>query len=258
MQKIFSTLLVFLLLNGCSSKNEPIDSEFKNHTLHSENDSDELPEPDELELFNRYMYGFNKIIDTVALKPAAIMYDQGVPDNAKYCIESFINNLSAPINCVNYVMQGNGEKTARTAFRFLLNSTFGLFGLIDFANFIGIEEEPTSFNETLASWGVESGSYIMLPIFGPTTFRGLFGHAFDWFLDPVRIVANHRNESFNNHKQFSKYMWYATALNAVAKRKELLVTLDDIDETSLDPYVTIRSVVFQRQLQVDKRLKARS
>jgi phospholipid-binding lipoprotein MlaA len=258
MWKFFNTLLVFLFLVGCSSqKDSSSEIELKNNISKDKiGDEYDLPEPDQLELFNRYMYGFNRIVDAAILKPVAIAYDQGVPDNAKYCVESFLGNLWGPINCINYVMQGDGEKTARTAFRFLLNSTLGLFGLLDFASFIGIEEEPTSFNETLASWGVESGPYIMLPLLGPTTFRGAFGYAFDWFLDPIRIVANHRNESFNKHKQFSKYMLYTRALDVTMKRSNLLLTLDDIDETSLDPYVTIRSMVFQRQLKVDKKFKA--
>lgn len=259
MWKIFNTTLAFLLLFGCSSKNDNVDLvEGSNVTKSKTVDEYDLPEPDQLELFNRYMYGFNRIADAVVLKPVAIAYDLGVPDNAKYCVESFLNNLGGPINCINYLMQGQGEKTARTAFRFLLNSTLGLFGLLDFASFVGIEEEPTSFNETLASWGVESGPYIMLPILGPTTFRGLFGYAFDWASNPVRIIANHRNESFNKHKQFSGYLWYVYALDVTVRRSQLLLTLDDIDETSLDPYVTIRSMVFQRQLKVDKTVKSRS
>lgn len=254
MLKKISWVFLFLILVGCASN-----SEIKNNSEASkQHDEFTIPEPDPLETFNRYMYGFNRIADAILLKQLAIAYDLGVPDNAKYCIESFLNNLCAPINTVNYLMQGQGEKTAKTIFRFLLNSTLGLFGLLDFATFVGIEEESTSFNETLASWGVESGPYVMLPLLGPTTFRGMFGYGFDWYFDPVRMVAVRRNGSFNKDARLKKYMWYQYGADVVVKRAKLLPTLDDIYTTSLDSYVTIRSMIFQRQQNVDKKVKSRS
>ena len=139
-----------------------------------------------------------------------------------------------------------------------MNTTFGLFGLIDFAEFIGISEETTNFNETLASWGVETGPYIMLPVLGPTTFRGGYGYAFDWFADPVRIFATYSKSSVNRHHQFSSWSWWVTGLYVTSIRAELLGSLDDIDATSADPYVTIRSIVFQRQEKINNKFKERT
>lgn len=257
---LINSVLLFLI--GCAS-DVIVDQDTNNSQGNlptqksSADDEFDLAEPDPLELFNRYMYGFNRVADAVILKHVAIAYDLGVPDNAKYCVESFLSNLCAPINTINYTLQGRGSEAAVTVCRFLLNTTFGLFGLLDFASFVGIEEKQTSFNETLATWGVEPGPYIMLPLLGPTTFRGMFGYGFDWGADPVRIVANRRNGSFNKHKRMSNYLWYIYGTDVVVKRSKLLTTLDDIDETSLDPYVTIRNIIFQRQASVDKRTKSR-
>ncbi len=214
-----------------------------------------LYEPDPLELFNRYMYGFNRILDIAVIQPVAITYELGTPENFKYCVKSFVKNAYGPINLLNYTLQGRIEKAATTTIRFILNTTLGLFGLLDFADFVGIKENPTSFNETLASWGVEAGPYIMLPVLGPTTFRGAVGYAFDWFADPLRFVAYHSKSHLNNHHQFKYWLWGITAFDIINTRADLLQTLDDIYTTSKDSYVTIRSMIFQKQKKLEDRIK---
>lgn len=249
-----SALLFFLIvfiLSGCSTTQ---DTENSGNTSEEE-DEFVLKEPDPLELFNRYIYGFNRTLDAAVIKPVAIMYDMGLPENVKYCTQSFVKNAYGPINFINHTLQGRVESAAKTSIRFLLNTTLGLFGLIDFAEFIGIGEEPTGFNETLASWGVEPGPYIMLPVLGPTTFRGAYGYAFDWFADPLRIFAKHSKSCINRNHRLQSVFWGATAANIISTRADLLNTLDDIYETSKDSYVTIRSIIFQRQQKVDKKFQ---
>lgn len=238
-----------LLLIMCSCASQP---DIQNN---KEADEFELYEPDPLEMFNRYMYGFNRMLDAAIIKPVAIAYDLGTPENVKYCTRSFIKNIRGPINLVNYTLQGKIDKSAKTALRFILNTTFGLFGLLDFADFIGIKENPTNFNETLTTWGVEAGPYVMLPIIGPTTFRGAFGYLFDWFADPVHYFAEHSRSHHNNDHQFVYWLWGVTALEIIDIRAGLLSSLDDIYETSADSYVTIRSMIFQRQKKLETKLK---
>ncbi|MEI6628070.1 MAG: VacJ family lipoprotein [Alphaproteobacteria bacterium] len=244
-------LLLAFILCGCSTVQDSENSA----KIPDEEDEFTLAEPDPLELFNRYMYGFNRVIDAALIKPVAIMYDQGVPENVKYCTTSFVKNAYGPTNILNHTLQGEMDNAGKTSLRFLLNTTFGFLGLIDFAEFIGISEETTSFNETLATWGVEAGPYIMLPILGPTTFRGAYGYAFDWFADPLRIFANHSTCCINRNHRVRDVLWGVSAANIISTRAELLNTLDDIYETSKDSYVTIRSIVFQRQQRVDKKLQ---
>lgn len=239
---------VFLiLLCGCSTSPDV-----------SHNDKQDeffLYQPDPMEMFNRYIYGFNRVLDAGIIKPVAIAYDLGTPENVKYCTRSFIKNIHGPINLLNYTLQGRIEKATKTAFRFILNTTLGFFGLLDFAEFVGIKEEATSFNETLTTWGVEAGPYIMLPVLGPTTFRGAFGYAFDWFTDPIHYFAYHSKSHHNRHHQFRNWLWGATALDIINIRANLLISLDDIYETSPDSYVTIRNMIFQRQQKLENELK---
>jgi len=244
---LWHVFLILALLCGCSTTQDT--------QIYDVDDEFSLNEPDPLEPFNRGVYGFNRMIDAVVLKPVAIGYDLGVPEGVKYCTKSFIKNVYSPINVVNRLLQGNGENAAKTTLRFVLNTTFGLFGLLDFAEFIGIGHQPTSFNETLATWGVESGPYIMLPIVGPTTFRGGYGYAFDWLADPMRILAATSHSSINRDRQLSRWYFGVTALDVISIRAGLLDSLDDIYATSLDSYATIRSIIFQRQQKMDDELK---
>lgn len=246
--QLWSWVFLVLIMCGCSTTNDT-------KITHVEDDEFTLYEPDPLELFNRHMYGFNRIFDTAIIKPAAIAYELGTPENFKYCARSFIKNIYGPLNLLNYTLQGRGEKAANTTLRFILNSTLGVFGLIDFADFIGIKEESTNFNETLTTWGVEAGPYIMLPVLGPTTFRGMFGYAFDWFADPFKYFAYRSKSHHNNHQQFKHWLWGVTALDIINIRAGLLDSLDDIYATSPDSYVTIRSMIFQRQQKLENKLK---
>ena len=251
MSLLGQVFLILIALCGCSTTQDAQDTKKPN----VDDDEFNLHEPDQLELFNRYMYGFNRILDAAIIKPVAIAYELGTPENVKYCTKSFVKNAYGPINFVNHILQGKIENATTTTLRFILNTTLGLFGLIDFAEFVGISEAPTSFNETLASWGVEPGPYIMLPLLGPTTFRGAYGYAFDWFADPLRIFANHSNSCINRHHQFKSVLWGVTALDVISARASLLDSLDDIYTTSPDSYVTIRSIIFQRQQKVDNNIK---
>ncbi len=239
--------LILIALSGCSTTQDAKEQNV-------DDDEFSLNEPDPLELFNRYIYGFNRIFDTTIIRPVAIAYELGTPENVKYCTKSFIQNAYSPINLVNHLLQGKMENAAKTTLRFALNTTFGLFGLIDFAEFIGINAERTNCNETLASWGVEPGPYLMLPIIGPTTFRGAYGYAFDWLADPLRIFATYSTSCLNRHHQVSSWYWWVTALDVISIRAELLDILDDIYK-SPDSYVTLRSIIFQRQQKVDNQLK---
>ena len=119
-------LLLFTLC-GCSTTQDTEISKQQD----IEEDEFSLAEPDPLELFNRYMYGFNRILDAAIIKPVAIAYELGTPENVKYCTKSFVKNAYGPINLINYTLQGKIENAAKTTLRFVLNTTFGLFGLID-------------------------------------------------------------------------------------------------------------------------------
>ncbi|MBY0462681.1 MAG: VacJ family lipoprotein [Alphaproteobacteria bacterium] len=220
-------------------------------------DDQVLAEPDPLEPMNRAFFNFNRVLDGILLKPMAIGYDTVFPHPVKEGVTNFLDNISAPLGAINYTLQGEGEKTLETIARFLINTTFGIFGLVDVAKEVGIPSKPATFNQTLATWGVETGPYLMVPFVGPSSFRGTYGMVADWYLNPLYYIAHNKHRQGNRYGQ-QVYLLYALyGLDVINRRSKLIDALNDIERNSLDPYVTIRNLYFQKQAEMEREIRAR-
>ena len=135
--------------------------------------------------FNRAMFSFNDTLDTYALKPVAQGYKAVMPDIAEAGVSNFFDNLADIGTMFNNLLQGKFENAVQDLARVSFNSTFGLAGLIDVATPMGIEKHDEDFGQTLGYWGVNSGPYVVLPFFGPTTVRDGIAKYPDALLDPV-------------------------------------------------------------------------
>jgi len=143
---------------------------------------------DPLEGFNRAMFGFNEQVDRFALKPMAQGYHYVMPDMAERGVSNFFGNLGDIRSAVNNLLQGKVDDALTSVSRVVFNSTFGLAGFIDVATPMGIEEKREDFGQTLGSWGVGSGPYLVLPLFGPSSVRDGIGLVPDMAIDPVGEV----------------------------------------------------------------------
>src|SRR3546814_18666747 len=54
---------------------------------------------------------------------------------------------------------------------------------------MGLEEKPEDFGQTLATWGVNAGPYVMLPLLGPSTLRDAVGFGVEVAGDPVGLAV---------------------------------------------------------------------
>lgn len=188
---------------------------------------------DPYESFNRTIFGFNDGVDTYLLKPVAQGYKFVMPDVAEKGVSNFFSNLLEVRNIVNAILQGKGEKAANSTGRFIFNSTIGLAGLFDVAGGLGMEKQDgEDFGQTLGAWGVESGSYIVLPFLGPSTLRDGVAIPVDMYLDPV-----------NYHEQ-SSVRTGLTVLEVVDIRANLLEAEKLL---SGDKYVFMRDAYLQRR-----------
>lgn len=145
---------------------------------------------DRFEKTNRKIYAFNKTLDRYAIKPAATVYRRVVPRPARRGVSNAFSNYGEPLNLVNALLQGKIKQAFRTLDRFIVNSTLGLGGLADVATDLGRPQESEDFGQTLAVWGVQSGPYLVLPLFGPSTIRDGVGFAVDFAADPSDISRN--------------------------------------------------------------------
>lgn len=139
---------------------------------------------DPIEPWNRGVLFFNRGLDTVLFDPITKAYAFVMPDPGKRAVRRFFNNLASPPILVNDLLQAEGKRALVTGTRFVVNTTVGIAGLFDPAASIGLARHDSDFGQTLYLYGVQSGPYLMLPIFGPSTARDSVGFIVDGALRP--------------------------------------------------------------------------
>lgn len=198
-------------------------------------------ERDPYEKTNRGIYNFNRAIDKGAVKPATQVYRAVVLKAAQRGITNFFNNVDEPYSFINSLLQGKVGQAMRTFGRFAINTTLGVGGLADHATDMGLPEEPEDFGQTLAVWGVNSGPYVMLPFFGPSTIRDAVGFGVERVADPYRIGVNELKLS-------TLETVGVTGLELADTRSYVMDTADPLLEGSADEYATVRSAFLQYRL----------
>lgn len=192
---------------------------------------------DPFEPLNRGIFRFNEAVDTVLLKPVAKGYKFVVPEFGRDRVRNALVNLGEPVNMLNGFLQGNPERGFTSMWRFFLNSTFGALGLFDFAGYnLELYHAEEDFGQSMGYYGWGTGPYLVLPILGPSNLRDALGRVVDIASDPFNYVDN-----------ADEFLYTRTALIAVDARSRNLDLIDDINETSFDPYATFRSIYTQRR-----------
>lgn len=217
MMRVFSLLLLAALTCGCASAPGRTTGE------------------DRWESFNRGVYKFNDAVDRAALKPVAKGYKKITPRWMRTGVANFFGNLKYPSTILNQFLQGKSKLGLRDAGRFLLNSTVGLGGVLDVATDAGLEANDEDFGQTLAVWGVGSGPYLTLPLFGPSTARDAPARIFDFFTDP---------------SDYADLPWEAVwgkRMLRVVNTRAALLPLDETLQRVYDPYAFIRDAWLQRR-----------
>ncbi len=140
---------------------------------------------DPYEEVNRGWHETNIALDKGLVDPVSTAYGTVVPDPLRKGLSNVSDTLSIPGTVVNDVLQFQlGDALHNTA-RFAVNATVGLAGLFDPATSMGLEERDSDFGETLHTWGVGEGAYVVLPLYGPSTERDAVGLIVDIALNPV-------------------------------------------------------------------------
>jgi phospholipid-binding lipoprotein MlaA len=185
------------------------------------------------------MFQVNEAVDTVLLRPLAKGYRFITPDPIRSRISNMSDNLGEPLSMINAFLQGDFTQGMNNFWRFVINSTIGLGGMHDVAATAGLAPREETFSQTLAVWGVGSGPYIVLPIFGPSDLRGVAGMGVDWFSDPVNYALRQDGTDWT--------LYGVRAGQALVARERYLDPIDDIYSSSLDPYASFKSIYEQRR-----------
>lgn len=206
-------ILVAVLMTGCATTNPQ----------------------DPFEGFNRTMFEFNDKVDKAALKPTAKAYQAVVPSFVQTGVGNFFGNLGDVWTAVNNFLQGKFEDGALDVVRVTANSTLGVLGLFDIASDSGIPKHREDFGQTLGSWGVPSGPFLVLPFFGPSTVR-------DAAALPADIYGNPWT-----YKQPLRWRNTGTVVRIIDGRAALLEASNLLEDAALDPYQFVRDAYLQRR-----------
>ena len=144
---------------------------------------------DPLEPTNRVIYAFNDGLDTVIMRPAAQAYRFVIPSPVRGGVHNVLSNLGAPVQLGNDMLEGKPRRAGDTTMRFLINTTVGVLGIFDVAKDWGYPDHDADFGITLALWGLPSGPFLFLPVFGPSDPRDAIGLGVNVAMDPFTWVG---------------------------------------------------------------------
>lgn len=195
------------------------------------------PNPiDPYEDYNRKVWEVQQAIDKVALRPVAVTYNKVAPWPVKTGINNIFNNLYEVPTLGNAILQGKGKTAVVTFWRFLINSTIGVFGTFDVAKHMGLKRHYEDFGLTLARWGDKDSPYMVSPLFGPGTIRDNYG----FFIDFMTWTPYF-------HIPTPAIRWGVTYAYFVVLRTNLLDGEKVFADMAIDPYAFQRDAYLQRR-----------
>ena len=222
-----SALLLASLLGGCAS--QQVSQQVEQNSTSVQDTSDPR---DPLEPVNRVMWDFNwEVLDAYLLRPITVGYVTVMPHFARVGLFNAAENLQEPANFMNNMFQGKVDDGLDSLARFVLNSTVGLFGTIDVANHIGITKKEEEFGETMGTWGVGTGQFLMLPALGPNDPRSFSGNVVDGMVYPMAIIDG----------QFAIARYLVSLLEGRAS----LIDQEQQLEQSVDDYAFVKNAYFE-------------
>jgi phospholipid-binding lipoprotein MlaA len=238
MKKILITSLISLML----ATNVSAGTDGENNL--SKKNSGEVK--DCFEGVNRTTFAFNQGLDKVVLRPVAKAFG-ALPPPVKTGTNNALNNLSSLITIPNNVLQGEFKKALVNTGRFAINTTVGILGIFNIAKVMDFPEyEKEDYGQTLGTWGVGSGCYLVMPVLGPSTVRDTAGSFINLLGgDPWYNASVHGNNEF-----LSKSDYIAKEiLTGVNYRSKNISSFENLEKNSLDFYASVRSLYLQDRQQ---------
>jgi len=265
---LFMLLLLALSLVGCAHRNgaipcpSPLDTAYHynqettvfalNQTTLKQGDNEEDSSEDSLEFFgedtkeevvhvadplspwNRAMFHFNDKLYFWLLKPLSRGYRAVIPTPVRSGVKNFFRNITMPIRMVSCLLQGKGRAASAELSRFLINSTVGVLGFGNPAKrWPELNPSEEDLGQTLGSYGIGNGFYIVWPILGPSTIRDSIGMVGDWVLNPVSYVDP--TEAYLEIR----------AVETVNETSFKIGDYESLKEAAIDPYVAFRNAYIQ-------------
>ena len=198
------------------------------------------------EKINRVTFALNQTLDGVIFKPVASLYRK-LPSPAKTGVSNSLENISHLLTIPNNILQGDFKQAGINTGRFIINTTIGILGVFDVAEYLGLTNyEKEDYGQSLAKLGVGPGCYIVLPILGPSTMRDTFGSTINFLGgDPwYNVTIGNDTKYFKN----SDY-YYSKGASGVDFRAKNYDSIENLEKNSLDFYASVKSLYLQDRQQ---------
>ena len=194
----------------------------------SESNAPDMPDP--FEDYNRFMFDFNEGFYDNLMEPVVRGYRDTVNEDVRMGISNIFDNAMAPLKLVSSFLQGDLDKAGRVIGRTIINTTLGLGGMFDVADkAFGIKDVNEDLDQALGVWGVPTGPYVVLPLFGPSSVRNIFGRAGGMLLSPTY--------------HFAPGIEVGGSLTVTDQINDVSFIVDDIEqleESTIDKYESVR------------------
>lgn len=220
------------------SYDEPVDY-LSDDFYSGEAESEEFYDP--LESVNRLVFTFNDTMYIWVMEPVATLYSHVVPLDLRSCINNFFHNLQEPVRFINTLLQGRFSDSIEVLERFVINSTLGIYGLADAAGSeFGIMPVEGTMGETLETWGVGDGFYLVIPLYGPSTLREITGD----IVEAAEMVPYY---SWSDDLLVDGAIYVGKETNNLSMH---LGEYEELKKLLFDPYISFRNAYFQYRRKV--------
>ena len=192
---------------------------------------------------SRAIFEFNIAVDEAIIEPLAKGYNK-LPSPIKTGASNFTSNIGTLLSIPNNILQGNFDQLGHSVGSFAINTTVGIFGVLNPAEKIGLKPYKEDVGQTLGSYGIGPGCYFVLPILGPTTARDSLGLLADTYLDPFAHVTIREKELLSSSGNNLDY-YSVKATSAIDFRADNDKNLESLEKNSLDFYSSVKSIYLQ-------------
>lgn len=224
-----------------ASAPKPIGTKVADAKTDELDDYDTVEVADPLQPFNRGMFKVNDVLYTALFRPISKGYEFILPKPVRKGIDNAFENVKYPVRFVNCALQGKFKRAGQETGKFVVNTVGGVGGVFQTAERIpSLANVPAEdFGQTLATWKIGHGPYIVLPLFGPSSVRETVGLVGDYAANPVNWP----------------YLYWKTgdwdmvppSANTLRSLPGQLETYDSVTKDAVDPYISARSFYIQNR-----------
>ena len=198
------------------------------------------------EKLNRVTFQFNQALDGIIFQPVASLYRK-LPSPAKTGVSNSLENISHLATIPNNLLQGDFKQAGINTGRFVVNTTLGILGLFDVAQYLGLTGyEKEDYGQSFAKLGVGPGCYVVLPVLGPSTARDAIGSTLNFLGgDPWYNVSVRNDTQYFNDANY----YYSKGISGVDFRAKNYDAIENLEKNSLDFYASVKSLYLQDRQQ---------